>query len=257
MARYMGIDIGSGTSKGVLLEDDSQAATVVLPTGNDYRAVGERIRERLLAGAGLEPGDIDGTVVTGHIGGISEEDGETSDILCCARGIHRLSPDVRTVIDVGGQSSQVIRVNERGQVTGFVVSEKCASGSGRFLEVVAHVLRIDLDEIGPLSLKSEHPVTFSTGCAVFGESEAISRVAEGIAKEDILAGVNRSLADKISALVNRVRLEEPCAISSGGGLNAGLVRSIEEKLGISLFVPEEPLTVIALGAAILAGEKDR
>jgi len=148
----------------------------------------------------------------------------------------------------------VIRINKEGQVTNFVVSEKCAAGSGRFLEIIANVLRIDLKNVGPLSLKSTNPVTFTTGCAVFGESEAISRVSEGISKEDILAGVHKALADKLSTLVDRVGLEEQCAISGGGGLNVGLIHSLEEKLGIQLLVPSQPQFITALGAAIMAEE---
>ena len=141
-----------------------------------------------------------------------------------------------------------------GQVIDFAVSEMCASGSGRFLEVIANVLQLELEDIGPLSLKSQSPVTFTTGCAVFGESEAISRVSEGISTEDILAGVHKALADKISALIDRVGLEEPCAISGGGGLNVGLIKRVKE-LGIHLLVPPHPQLVNALGAAIMAEEQ--
>ena len=164
---------------------------------------------------------------------------------------------MKTVIDIQGMSTQVIRLNEKGQVINFVVSEKCAAGSGRFLDVIANVLRIDLKDIGHLSLKSKEPVTFTTGCAVFGESEAISRVVEGASKEDILAGVHKALANKASSLVDRVGLEKDCAISGGGALNAGLVKSVEEKLGIKLLVPPQPQFVTALGAAIIAEEKHK
>jgi len=153
---------------------------------------------------------------------------------------------------VQGMSSQVIRLKEGGQVINFVVSEKCAAGSGRFLEVIANVLRIDLKDIGPLSLKSKNPITFTTGCAVFGESEAISRVSEGISKEDILAGVHKALANKISTLIDRIGVEEQWAISGGGGLNVGLIKSVEERLGIQLLVPPQPQIITALGAAIMA-----
>jgi len=162
---------------------------------------------------------------------------------------------VRTVIDVQGQSSQVIRLNEKGQVINFAVSEKCAAGSGYFLDIIADVLQLELKDIGPLSLRSENPVTFTTGCVVFGESEAVSRVAEGISKEDILAGIHKALADKISALVDKVGLEEQCAISGGGGLNIGLIKRVEEKLGVQLLVPPQPQQITALGAAIIAEDE--
>ena len=251
----MGIDIGSGTSKGVITEEGKPEAYYLLPSGVNYRAVAQKLRQELLVKAGLSPEDITSTVVTGY-GGRSVPFGsyQVADMRCCARGIISVFPPVRTVIDVQGMSSQVIRVSEEGQVTNFVVSERCAAGSGRFLDIIANVLRIELEDIGPLSLKSGNPVTFTTGCAVFGESEAISRVSEGASKEDILAGVHEALANKLSTLVDRVGLEKECAISGGGALNVGLVKSVEEKLGIQLLVPPHPQFITALGAAIIAKE---
>ena len=258
MTYFMGIDIGSGTSKGVITKDGKLLAYHLLPSGVNYRAVAQKLREELLAKAGLSPEDIAYTVATGQgSGNVPFSNQQVTDIRCCARGINSLFPSVRTIIDVQGQSSQVIRLSEKGQVTNFVVSEKCAAGSGRFLEVIANVLQIELGDIGPLSLKSKNPVTFTTSCAVFGESEAVSRVVEGTAKEDILAGIHEALANKIFALIDRVGLEKECAISGGGALNIGLIKSVGEKLGIKLLVPTEPQIVTALGAAIMAEEGER
>ncbi|MFC2017041.1 acyl-CoA dehydratase activase [Chloroflexota bacterium] len=255
MAWFMGIDIDAGTSKGVIAKDVELLTYHVLPSGANYRVAAQKLREELLARAGLNPEDIAATVVTGYgAGNVPFSSHEVADLRCCARGISAISPSVRTVIDVGEQSSQVIRLSGGGQVTAFAVSERCAAGSGRFLNIIARVLRVDLKDIGPLSLRSKNPVTFTTGCAVFAESEAVSRVAEGISKEDILAGVHNALADKISALVDRVGLEKECAISGGGGLNIGLIKSVEKKLGVQLLVPPQPQIVTALGAAIMAGE---
>lgn len=258
MAWFMGIDIGSGTSKGVITKDGKPKDYHLLPSGRNYRTTAEKLREELLAKAGLSPEDIAYTVATGQgSGNVSFSDQQITDIRCCARGVNSIFPSARTIIDVQAQSSQIIRLNESGQVANFVVSEKCAAGSGRFLEVITNVLQIDLKDIGPLSLTSKKPITFTTSCAVFGESEAISRVAEGAAKEDILAGVHTALANKISALIDRVGLEEDCAISGGGGLDVGLIRSVEEKLGIKLLVPPQPQIVTALGAAIMAEEMEK
>lgn len=251
----MGIDIGSGTSKGVITRDGELLAYHMLPSGVNYRTAAEKLREELLAKAGLSLQDIACTTATGQgSGNVTFSNQQVTDIRCCARGINSIFPPARTVIDVQGQSTQVIRLSESGQVANFVISEKCASGSGRFLDIIANVLQIELEDAGPLSLKSDNPVVFTTGCAVFGESEAVSRVSEGIPKEDILAGVHKALAEKISALVNRVRLEERCAISGGGGLNTGLIKWVEEKLGVQLLVPPQPQFVTALGAAIMAEE---
>ena len=255
MTWFMGVDIGSGTSKGIITKGSKPKAYHLLPSGVNYRATVQRLREELLAKAGLIPEDITYTIATGHgADSISFSDDQVTDIRCCARGISSIFPSVRTVIDIQGMSSQVIRLNEKGQVINFMVSEKCAAGSGRFLDVIANVLRIDLKDIGPLSLKSKNSVTFTTGCAVLGESEAISRVSEGASKEDILAGVHKALANKVSTLVDRVGLEKDCAISGGGALNVGLIKSIEKKLGIQLLVPPQPQFVTALGAAIMAEE---
>jgi len=255
MAWFMGIDIGSGTSKGVITEDGKLKAYHLLTSGINYRITAQKLRDELLVKAGLVAEDIAGTVTTGHGADIIPfHNQHIADMLCCAKGINHIFTPVRTVIDVQGQSSQIIRLDEKGQVIDFAVSEMCASGSGRFLEVIANVLQLELKDIGPLSLKSENPVTFTTGCAVFGESEAISRVSEGTPKEDILAGVHKALADKIFALADRVGLEDPCAISGGGGLNAGLINRLEE-LGVQLLVPPQPQLVNALGAAIIAEEQ--
>jgi len=259
MACFMGIDIGSGTSKGVIAEDGKLLAYHLLPSGINYRQTAQRLREELLAKAGLLQADIACTITTGHGGStIPFSNQYVTDIQCCARGMHSIFPLVRTVIDVQGQSSQVIRLNDMGQVINFAISEKCAAGSGHFVEIVANVLQIELEDVGPLSLESENPVTFTTGCAVFGESEAISRVAEGISREDILAGVHKALADKISTLVDQVGLEKQCAISGGGGLNVGLIKKVEENLGVQLLVPPQTQLVNALGAVIMAeGELDK
>jgi predicted CoA-substrate-specific enzyme activase len=255
MAWFMGIDIGSGTSKGVITGDGKPLAQHRLPSGVNYGMTAQKLREELLAGAGLTAEDISNIVSTGHGADILPfSSRHVADIRCCARGISHVFPSVRTVIDVQGQSSQVIQLDGEGRVTNFAISEICAGGSGCFLEIIANVLQIELEDIGALSLKAENPVTFTTGCAVFGESEAISRVSEGISKEDILAGVNKALAGKIFALVERVGLKEPCAISGGGGLNIGLVNKLEEQ-GIKLLVPPQPQFINALGAAMMAGDR--
>ena len=255
MAYYMGIDIGSSTSKGVITCDGKLEAYHLLLSGINYKTVARKLAEELLEKAGLSRENIACTVATGQgSANVEFSDRQVVDIRCCARGIISIFPSARTVIDVQGQYTQVLQLSEQGTIVDFTISEKCASGSGRFLDIIANVLQIKLEDIGPLSLKSENPVTFTTGCAVFGESEAVSRVSEGVAKEDILAGVHKALAEKIFALVSRVGLEERCAISGGGALNIGLIKRVEDKLGVELLVPPEPQYVTALGAAVMAEE---
>ncbi|MDP2918885.1 MAG: acyl-CoA dehydratase activase [Dehalococcoidia bacterium] len=255
MAYYLGIDIGSGTSKGVVLGDDGIIAAHSLRSGVNYKLSALNLHNELLKKARLTEDDIAGTVATGQGAGlVAYADQQIADLRCCARGMNSVFPQVRTVIDIEGQSAQVLRINAQGRVVNFVISEKCASGAGRFLDIIANVLQIPLEEIGPLSLKSENPVVFTTACAVFGESEAVSRVAEGMSKEDILAGVHKALAEKIVSLVGRVGMEPECGMCGGGALNKGMVEWVQRRLGVKLLVLEQPQFITALGAAIFARE---
>jgi len=253
VTRSIGIDIGSSYSKGVIIENLEVLAWHVLTSGSDYRVAAGAIRAELLRESGLRDDDIARTAATGcgaETVGFAQR--KASDMVCTARGINRLFPQARTAIDVGSQSSRVIKLSPDGGVTNFGVTEKCAAGGGRFMEVIANVLRVDLAGFGTLAAKSKNPVTFGTGCAVFGETEAITRISEGITGADIAAGVNRALAGKIASLVRKVRLEEPCVICGGGALSTSLVKAVEAELGCGLLVPPQPQLVAALGAAIIA-----
>jgi len=253
MGIFLGIDVGSVATKGVLTNDGAIECRHVVPSGYNYGAAAEKMRQELLARAGVTTDDVAGIVTTGSgAGNAGFPSQQVSEIICCARGIQAVFPSAGTVICVGGQSSQVIQIGRDGRVADFVVSERCAAGSARFLQVMANVLRVNLEDIGALSLKARNPVSFSTGCAVFGETEAITRIAEGWSKEDILAGVHRSLANKIASLAARVKLARECALCGGGALDVGLVRSLEDTLGLQLLVPPYPQVVTALGAAVLA-----
>jgi predicted CoA-substrate-specific enzyme activase len=256
MAWFLGVDVGSVTTKAVVTKDSELVAYHTVPSGSNYKVAAERVIEEALAKAGLSPENIAYAVATGYgANSVDVANQQVTDISCCARGMSHLFPSVRTVIEIGGQASKVIRVSTQGRAINFAVSERCAAGSGRFLQIIARVLQIDIKDVGPLSLQAKNPVTYTTGCAVFGESEAISRVAEGAAKEDILAGVHNSLAAKISNLIDQVGMEEDCAITGGGALDVGLIMRVEEKLGVHLLVPPQPQITAALGAALMATEK--
>jgi predicted CoA-substrate-specific enzyme activase len=255
VAWFMGIDIGSEAGKGVLTNDGKLYAYHILPSGFQYRDTAERLRDELTKGAGLSIGEIACVVATGQgAQSVTFADEKVDDIRSCARGIISVFPSVKTIIDVQGQSSRIVRTDEMGRVTDFVFSEKCAAGSGQFLQIISNVLRVNLNEIGEISLRSKSPVQFTTGCAVFWETEAISRISEGFSREDILAGLHMAMAKKVSSLTARVGLEMDCAISGGGGLDIGLVRSIEGELKVKLLVPENPRIITAFGAAIMAAE---
>ena len=175
-----------------------------------------------------------------------------NDITCQGKGIFNLFPSVGTAVDIGGQFTRVFKIDARGGISTFLLSDKCAAGSGRFLQIIARVLQVDLEDIGELSLRSKKIVDFNTGCAVFAETEAISRVSEGAAVEDILAGLHRALSAKIESMIARLSLEKDLALIGGGARDIGLVKSMEDKMHVNIFVPDEPQIVAALGAALIA-----
>lgn len=253
----MGIDIGSAYSKGVIIRGSKLIASHVIRSGANYRTSAEQIRAELIGKANLTQSSIANIVATGSGSeNVYFASRMANDIVCTARGINNVFRQARTVIDVGSQSTRAIRLTEEGTVTNFTVSEKCAAGSGRFIEVIASILRINLSDFSDLVATSTTPTTFSTSCAVFGESEAITRISAGVPKQDVAAGANKALASKISSLVKKLRLEEPCAICGGGALNAALVRDVEGELNIGLLVPPNPQLIAALGAATIAATPD-
>jgi predicted CoA-substrate-specific enzyme activase len=256
MIHVAGVDIGSAFSKAVIMSENEIMSYHVMGSGGNYKLAAEEVTREALAKAKLCLEDLDYVVATGYgASNVPFSHEAVSDISCLARGVHYLFPTARTAIDIGGQFTRVFRLDDRGRATAFLLSEKCAAGSGRFLQVMAKVLQIDLEDIGELSLQSRNRVDFNTGCAVFAESEAVSRIAEGAAKEDILAGLHRTLAAKVQTMVARLGIEPGCALAGGGAKDIGLVKSIEESLGCSLLVPDEPQIVAALGAALVAQEK--
>jgi len=253
MTCFMGIDIGSAYSKGVIIKDFRLVASHVTISGANYRTSAEAIRTDLVRKANHTQNDVANTVATGSgADNVYFASQKASDIVCTARGISNVFPQARTVVDIASQSTKVIRLNEEGIVTNFTASEKCAGGGGRFIEIIARVLRINLSDFSSLAARSRSPIRFSTGCAVFGESEAVTRISEGVPKQDIAAGVNKALASNISSLVKKIKLEEPCAICGGGALNTSLVKTIEDELNSHLLVPPYPQIIGALGAAIIA-----
>jgi (R)-2-hydroxyacyl-CoA dehydratese activating ATPase len=255
MMLALGIDIGSASSKGIVLGERVSLASFECPSGGDFRLTAERIRTELLSRTGGSEGDIQRTVATGYGSKlVSFADEIKLDIVCHAKGVFHLLPSVRTVIDVGDLSTKVFRIDGRGGLSSFLSSGKCAGGSGRILQVIARVLRVNVEEIGELSLKSDKKVEFSTGCAVFSESEAISRISEGVKKEDLLAGIHRALAAQINSLVERIGAEQDMAVVGGGGRDVGLVQALREIRGHDLLVPPEPHMTAALGAALIARE---
>lgn len=255
MNYVIGMDIGTRTSKAVVIGDLGRVVgRYILNSGHDYGSIAMKLRDDVLRIAGLNLHDISSIVATGHGSKkVSFSNITIADILCCAKGITSACPQVRTVVDIQRTCTQVIRIDESGKIKNYAVNEKCATGCGCFLEIMSDVLRIGEKELGSLSMNCENSVSFSTGCAVFGESEIISRVSEGFRKEDIVGGVYKVVASKIFNLLNRVGIEKKCAVCGGGALNMGLIKYIEQSLKCELLIPSDPQFINALGAALMSG----
>ena len=254
MTYSLGIDVGSGYSKAMVCEGLQAVSWSIMPSKGDYREAARTVARQALEKIGLTVGDIARSRATGYGAGMVDfAEGKSSDIVCHATGVHQLFSQVRTVVDIGAQFSKAIKLDDRGKVVNFVMNEKCAGGSGKFLQLMARILQIDVSEIGPLSLTATRPVDFTTSCAVFAESEAVSRIAEGALPADILAGVHKAMASKIVNLVTRIGMAEGVAITGGGARDVGLVKALEKELGlVRVRVPEESRCTAAYGAALLA-----
>ena len=253
MKCVLGIDMGSASAKGVLMAGKKILAQVEFSSGGDFKLTAERIREELLSKARVPAKDLSYTVATGFGSkSVSYSDSILTDISCHAKGVIHLCPAVRTVVDAGELYSKAFRMDERGNLQNFLLSGKCAGGSARILKVVAKVLQLDVEALGDLALSSKNKVEFNTGCAVFAESEAISRIAEGVSKEDLLAGIHRALAAQLNALAVRLGIEKDFALVGGGARNSGLAKALEAMSGFPIVVPPDPQMTAALGAALIA-----
>ncbi len=248
---YAGIDIGSTMTKAVIL-DKGIVASVVGPTGPEQRRLANKVMEEALKRASLSFSRLTFIVATGY-GRINVPfaDRQFTEITCHARGIVHLFPQARTIIDIGGQDVKGIKIDASGKIVDFVMNDKCAAGSGRFIEVIAETLGVPLEGVGELSLQSQRPATISNLCTIYAQQEVAASLAEGVPLSDLLAGVHLSLADRICRMVNRLKVEDSVIVTGGGAKNRGLLRALSEMLGHRLLVPEEPLLTGALGAALL------
>ena len=249
-----GVDSGSASTDAVILDAHGQIlGSAILPTGAGAASGAERALAAALEQAGLSRDELDAVVTTGYgRETIGASDASVTEITCHARGAHYLDPDARTVIDIGGQDSKVIRLDENGNVENFVMNDKCAAGTGRFLEMMARTLEMSLEEMSEQGLRWKKDVSISSMCTVFAESEVVSLVAENTATEDIIHGLDRAVADKTAALVRRLGGEPVYIMTGGVARNRGVVSALEEKLGATIRVPEEAQLCGALGAALIA-----
>ncbi|MFZ5632850.1 MAG: acyl-CoA dehydratase activase [Bacillota bacterium] len=250
---YCGIDIGSITAKCVILRDDEIAASVVAFRGYNSAGAATAVLEEALKLAGIEKGRLKHIVSTGYgRAAVREAHKQFTEISCHALGASHLVPGAATVIDVGGQDSKAISVDPAGKVLNFVMNDKCAAGTGRFLEVMAHALEVDLNDFGALSLKASSKAEISNMCTVFAESEVISRIASGATREEIIAGIHDAMASRIASMAARVEVRPKVVLTGGVSKNIGLVRALGDRLGQRLEVPPEAQIAGALGAALMA-----
>jgi (R)-2-hydroxyacyl-CoA dehydratese activating ATPase len=250
---FAGVDIGSTMTKVVILGDTVEAS-LIGPTGPEHRKMANRVIEEALTKAGLAFDDLAYIVATGY-GRINVPfaDRQVTEITCHAKGLHSLLPTARTVVDVGGQDSKGIRI-DNGKVTSFVMNDKCAAGTGRFLEVIADALGVSLERLGELGLTASAPAAVSNTCTVFAEQEVVSLMAAGETVPNLIAGVHEAIATRIHSMVAKLKIERDVAVTGGGAKNIGLVKALEARFGFRLLVPPEPLITGALGAALIGRE---
>jgi predicted CoA-substrate-specific enzyme activase len=248
-----GIDIGSITAKAAVMADGKLLGTRVIFTGYNSEAAGRRVFEELLEELRLDPPAVRKIISTGYgRNSVTFVNKSMTEIICHGAGAHYLNPGVRSIIDIGGQDSKVIVIDEKGKVKNFAMNDKCAAGTGRFLEVMARALEVDLDGFGILSLKAGSPSKISSLCTVFAESEVISLISKGERRENIIAGIHESIAGRVAAMANRVGIVPPVVMTGGVAKNIGVVKAMEKKLGVSIEVSPYAQVNGAIGAAVLA-----
>lgn len=250
----IGLDSGSLTAKAVLMDGNRQIVSdsVIQMEIVSQKALRAAMKN-VMSAAECGRDDITYIVSTGYgRRRLDFADKAITEISCHAKGANFLFPEARTVIDIGGQDSKVIAVNGLGSATNFAMNDRCAAGTGMFLEVMAKALGMKLNDIGRLSLRSQIKLQISSVCTVFAETEAISLVAQGHSKKDIIAAIHEAIARRVVGLVGRVGLREPVVMTGGVAKNIGVVKALERELGVSLIIPEKPQIVGALGAALFA-----
>lgn len=253
----LGIDIGSTSTDLVVMSASKEIlASLIAPTSTGIDNLIENLKREVCKKAGINEDDLTKIVTTGYgrkTTGLKDSISVT-EITCHAKGAHYLCKDARTVIDIGGQDSKVIEINENGEVVNFVMNDKCAAGTGRFLEAQARALNLTLDEMSKMGLNYKNDITISSMCTVFAESEVISLVAEKKSKEDIIHGLNQSIANRTYALIKRVDGKGKYILTGGVAQNKGVVQCLEEKLQADIFVSDKAQLCGAIGAALLALE---
>jgi predicted CoA-substrate-specific enzyme activase len=248
----IGIDVGSITAKAVVYGDGRIISHHLIFTGYNARTAAESVFKAAIHQAGIEARAVDRIISTGYgRKSVANADKAVTEITCHAAGAHFLDPTVRSVIDIGGQDSKAIAVDSTGRVRDFAMNDKCAAGTGRFLEVMARALEVDLDDFGKLSGQSNQPAKISSLCTVFAESEVISLIAQGESRENIIAGIHDSIAARVVAMAGRTGFKPPILMTGGVAKNSGVVLALEKKLGYQVEISPHSQLTGAIGAALI------
>ncbi len=254
-----GVDIGSVAAKAVVIGDNNLFGSHVLPTGANCNTAAEKTLDEALKKVNATRDQLAYIMATGYgRRAINFGNGSITEITANAKGAVRLGAaagQIKTIINVGGQDTKVITLDDTGTISNFVMNDKCAAGTGRFLEVIAKALEEDIEGFAKLSLESQAPAVINSTCTVFAESEVVSLVAENIQKKDIIAGIHKSVAKRIADMAVGAGAKEPIFFDGGGAKNIGLRTALERELGKKVFVPQMPQFTVALGAALFAWEK--
>lgn len=250
---YAGIDIGSITAKAALIRGNQLFGTHVILTGHNPLNAGIKVFETLLEKMKVSKSDVKAIVSTGYgRASVNFADKAITEIICHGTGAYFINSEIRGVIDVGGQDSKAILLDANGQVENFAMNDKCAAGTGRFLEVMANAMEVDLNQLGDISLKADNPSKISSICTVFAESEVISMIAGQQKRENIIAGIHESAAARVAILATKTKLIEPVVMTGGVAKNKGMVTALEKRLGFNIIVGDSPQENGAIGAAVLA-----
>ena len=248
-----GLDIGAATAKAVVLKSKEVVSSSLMPTGHSVIEATESVIKKALHRAGLSRSDLRYIVSTGYgRRAVPFANKAITEIICHAAGVKSVVPQARTVIDIGGQDSKVIGIDEHGSVNNFAMNDKCSAGTGRFLEVMARVLDITIDEMGPISLRCQKPCGISSTCTVFAETEMVSLRAQGETREDMLGGIHKALAHRVAIMGAPVGFKGQVVFTGGVAKNVGIKKALEDEIGVDILVPREPQLTGALGAALLA-----
>jgi predicted CoA-substrate-specific enzyme activase len=252
---FAGVDIGSTMTKVVLMDKNGNLLSSIKgPTGPEHRQLANEVMRQTLEQASLQIDDISYIVATGYGRlNVPFADRHITELSCHARGVSSLFPGVRTAIDIGGQDAKCMKI-ANGRLISFVMNDKCAAGTGRFLEVTATALGIKLEDMGNISLKATKKLQISNLCTIFAQQEVVALLSRGEKLENIVAGLHDALASRIAALARRLGVEPDLVLTGGVAKNTGMVRAMKASLSCEFLVPEEPLLTGALGAAILAKE---